>query len=236
MASLHRALLALLLLPAPVAAEDHPLDSNCYRYAVDPPAEPHFDPKCRVIGETMYIDGEIGDFMWWELRTFYPQVRRLELNSGGGIPGELAEMVAYVRARGMTTNVRKGARCMSACTLLYMAGTRRTAHRSAKFMFHGFNNQRTDFDAVYREICARDGEAACRANLEARVKDSVARTTALFERYVQLGASPELWLRYQAYDEDPDWFKHANFFKKKDWVMYAPEAAALGVVQEIVED
>lgn len=87
-----------------------------------PPEEPANLVRCNVVGETMYIDGGIDSPLIYELCDFYPKIRHIELNSYGGEVESAKTLAAMIRERGITTNVRKGAKCASACTLLFQAG------------------------------------------------------------------------------------------------------------------
>ncbi|MBK9294732.1 MAG: hypothetical protein IPM57_09860 [Oligoflexia bacterium] len=217
-----------------------PLETICYSYGyqIDPPPEPSGVPKCRVVGETMYIDGLIDSNILSELTYYHPHVKKLELNSFGGevqtyqdSVADLYKMADLIRSKGITTNVRKGARCASACTILYMAGAKRTAHPDAIFLFHGLNGGRNDFDTNFWEVCKETGTKDCNKELEEIEKIFISGTEELFKKYVELGASSLIWQEYQTHKVDPNWLKRGNFFKKFDWVMTALEAQQLNVVQ-----
>lgn len=224
-------LLLLLALPAPAM-----VDSICHPYPVDPAPEPSaLVPKCHATGDTLYFDGVVDLYSLYEIKN-HPNLKVLELNSGGGALRDIYEFVDIIRSRGIRTNVRRGARCASACTLLFMAGAERTAHPSAQFMFHGVRNGRGNFDEYIDGLCKSEGPAACERELARVGADFYGSTVQLFEAYVSLGASRELWTRYQSHEDDLDWYRKANFFKKKDWEMTAAEAQRLGVVQRLVGD
>lgn len=214
---------------------ENPIDSICYsyNYQINPPRDPASVPSCRVIGETMYVDGKIDPHLYYELRDHYPNVKKLELNSYGGEIEDVYKTADLIRKRGITTNVRKGAKCGSACTLVYMAGVNRTAHQEVKFLFHGLNNGQAAFDKFYENQCHENGKVACDQELREISADFYQGTLELFRKYIELGASPQILAIYQNFEEDPDWFKYANFFKKRDWIMTVDEAKKLGIVHEL---
>lgn len=63
-----------------------------------------------------------------------PDARVLHLNSPGGSIGEAREMAQLVRDRAMTTTIDRA--CMSACTLVFLAGKERVLVTGAELGFH----------------------------------------------------------------------------------------------------
>ncbi len=222
------------LSPLVIAAEIDRTDSICYPYSIDPvPPPTSMVPKCRVIGNTMYIDGVISpDDYLFELKQLYPEVDSLELNSEGGPIRNIYELSDYIRSRKMHTNIRKGATCSSACTLLYMAGARRTAHAEARFMFHGVNAGGQPINM--KALCEGQGIETCGKRLMEIVDDQNSSTKALFAKYVEYGASPSLWSDYMKFPLDEKWWEHGNFTRKIDWRMNPFEAARYNIVQEVI--
>jgi hypothetical protein len=217
-------------------AQEVPLDTICYPYSVTPPPEPAFTvPKCRAEGETLYIDGMVDDALISELQ-YRPGIRRIELNSYGGRLEAGFELADYIRSHGIKTHVRKGAKCGSACTLLFMAGVERSAAASVRFLFHGVRNFAGGLEAAFQQLCETEGYRKCGEWLAEQTLSFQDSTEALFRRYIELGASPALWERYRSFEEDSDWFDDANFFRKKNWIMDAREARDLGIVQILTEE
>lgn len=58
------------------------------------------------------------------------------LDSIGGDVGSAIDMAKGFRAHGVRTHVSAGGHCYSACTVLYQAGTYRTAHPDADLLYH----------------------------------------------------------------------------------------------------
>lgn len=207
--------------------------SICYNYAIEPVPSPSSQvPKCRVTGDTMYIDGSIfPDELLFEIKDLYPEVKKLQLNSHGGPIRNIEKLVEHIRYRGISTHVRKGAVCSSACTMVFMAGVRRTAAPGARFMFHGVNNGGREINI--KDFCQQQGYDQCGKKLVELVDDQRDSTRKFFEAYIALGASQNLWLNYQSFPEDPKWWEHGNFFKRQDWVMTAEEAMSYNIVQAL---
>ncbi len=67
------------------------------------------------------------EFRFFELmKTNAKSINLISLNSGGGAIDPAIEMARYIRANGLTTLLDGSrAKCASACTLLFAAGTRR---------------------------------------------------------------------------------------------------------------
>jgi hypothetical protein len=77
--------------------------------------------------------------------------KMLHLNSPGGEVFEAREMVQIVRARGLTTTTDKF--CMSACTLVFLAGRERYLAPGAQLGFHrpdAFDMSPAEIDAIER--------------------------------------------------------------------------------------
>jgi hypothetical protein len=66
--------------------------------------------------------------------TATPAVRRVRLNSGGGLLSEAVKLRELILARGLDTDSTEI--CSSACVSAYIAGRHRTLHRTARMGFH----------------------------------------------------------------------------------------------------
>jgi len=66
---------------------------------------------------------------------------RLDIDSVGGALDEAEKVIALLdelkRSVMLTTSVQHGHRCLSACVIIFMQGTRRLAGGSSSWMFHG---------------------------------------------------------------------------------------------------
>jgi len=63
-----------------------------------------------------------------------PWIKRIHLNSPGGLMDEGRKLHDLIRARHLDTYSERG--CYSACTLAFVAGKERTIHAQAKLGFH----------------------------------------------------------------------------------------------------
>src|SRR5690606_1391264 len=113
-------------------------ETACHKYVqIDPVVEPSLtNPRCRVIDDVFYLEGAVDSQILYEIKTHYPDIRRMELNSYGGEVEAALELAFLIRERNIATNLRKGAKCSSACTLLFQAGVQRTAHHSVRVLYH----------------------------------------------------------------------------------------------------
>jgi len=66
----------------------------------------------------------------------HPQITTLVLNSPGGQVQAARTLAALVQDRGLDTHVEES--CSSACTLVFMAGTRRSLGTGGRLGFHGY--------------------------------------------------------------------------------------------------
>lgn len=86
-----------------------------------------------------YLSGEITPSSPRLLRTYLvknPGVHTLILDSTGGHIYSARAMANAILTRGISTHVEK--KCYSACTLVFISGTERSAGASASFGFHGY--------------------------------------------------------------------------------------------------
>ncbi len=64
------------------------------------------------------------------------EIKRIELNSGGGKLYAAIEIAEFVRKNNLETYVGSYRLCASACTIIFQAGVKRIAHETAYFMYH----------------------------------------------------------------------------------------------------
>ena len=123
---------------------------------------------------------------------------RVELNTIGGDVQSAIAIANRLRAAKAHTHVSAGAKCFSACALVYQGGVTRSADREALFLLH------------YAVQISEDPE---RAHI-----GSIWGTVALIEAMIDLGLDAGI------YDQMPGF---------GDWLLTAPQARALGLVQYI---
>ena len=94
-----------------------------------------------------YIDGVIDKDLWFNFydRVKLGKIRTVELNSVGGYVIYAEEIAKLIRERRITTKVRNGAICLSACVLIFQSGIRRIAHKTAVFMIHSVKIEHDGF-------------------------------------------------------------------------------------------
>jgi ATP-dependent protease ClpP protease subunit len=91
-----------------------------------------------------------------------PRQLVLMLNSPGGSVEHGRDVMKLIhkvsRERAIDTHVAAGHSCASMCVPIYLVGAERTAHASAKFMFHEVRIQlRADADRAVRQILSQPG-------------------------------------------------------------------------------
>lgn len=77
----------------------------------------------------------------------YPEIRILELSSDGGVHPAALDIAAVVADYGIDTVVHD--RCESACTLIFLAGDKRTLGRGARLGFHSASWSRDNLKDYY---------------------------------------------------------------------------------------
>lgn len=207
----------------------------CHRFVVlDPVQEPALIPKCRVEADVFYLEGMITAEMVFELKYLHPQVRVLELNSFGGLVKDTYELAQLIREQKMVTRVRPGARCASACTLLFQAGVKREAHPESKFLYHGarLGSEWLNYWLDFRYQFGRERAL----NFLAREFTEVElETVKFFGQLMDYGLAPEFIQWYQSQPEDPNWFERGNFTRTQDVILPARDLQKWGVVTDLID-
>lgn len=83
-----------------------------------------------------YIDGRITKETWERFIARPSTVKTVELNSVGGYIIYAEAISKIIRERKLTTKVRNGGICLSACVLIFQSGVKRITHRTSLFMLH----------------------------------------------------------------------------------------------------
>lgn len=90
-----------------------------------------------VEDKTIYIGGSITRQVANVLLTIDPKkYSRVSLHSWGGWVQAATDIAKFIHVNKLNTYVGRDKGCYSACTIIYQAGKIRTAHKSAKFMYH----------------------------------------------------------------------------------------------------
>lgn len=194
--------------------------------------------RCKVEGDTLFIDGEINADLLKILKT-NSSINRIELNSAGGLVAESYSAAEIIRARGISTNVREGAICESACTLVFQSGKNRTAHASARFMFHGTRIGSGNIQFIMNNCSGgndpKNTLRICMKEMLRQYQTTNEETDRLMNTYVKYGASSDLVARFRKQPVDKEWFDVGNFSRRQNMVLTAAELMALklNVVQSL---
>lgn len=208
-------------------------------YAVAPvPAALGDETKCQIVGDALYVDGEINKDLGKALDQ-NPSVVRIELNSLGGDTTSTYAIAEQIRSRGIHTHVRSGAVCESACSLVFQAGSKRTASPDAIFMFHGSRIGSAEMKN-WESMCTDGNDPHSSliycAKLLLKTSDITRRQTDKFFRaFVEYGASEKFVDLLRKRPIAPDWFETGNFSRMSDWRLSASElfALELNIVQAL---
>ena len=213
--------------------------SACSTYSLEDSPESLLNSyfiKCMYKDSTLYVDGAIDGNLIYELTLNAPfPIKKLSLNSRGGLVADAFEVAAWVRDNNIETEVRENARCMSACTLIFQAGTTRRAHPTALFMYHSarFPHQ-SQAQIMYLQTCLMDMTSGCEDYIHSRAVALSRITNDLFNLYETYDATGDLRTTYFSLPEDPQWHLNGNYLRIIDWSMRAPEAMAYNIVQELI--
>lgn len=182
------------------------------------------------VGDTLFIDGEIQDIQWSQLESGeYKGVRRVVLNSFGGLVNGALELARVIRQNNIDTVVPAGGVCMSACTLVFQAGINRQAHWSSVFMYHPPRSSRVGM-VNFNDYCEENGEQACKQREQEYLGSARDTAEKFYAHYEALGADPGLTTLLMNMPEEPEeaWREDGNWFKKVDLVFAAdPDAEVI---------
>ena len=234
-----KVLFFLILLTVRIAAAQ---ESYCIDYGDKGVKDANAYP-CMKSGETLYINGDMHfSIIYYELTTYDPErkIKRVELNSPGGNINEIERVVEVVRGRGLATHVRGDSICMSACTMFYQAGVKRTAQKSAQFLYHTVRNNHAA-GKVFSESCVKNGEEWCH-NERVRIRQELQRSTDIFfAQLEELGLHSSLWRdflalpQFTSVSDIAEQEAKGNFLLMPNLLLTAEQALKYGAVQEIVE-
>lgn len=193
--------------------------------------------RCMRKGDTFYLDGAVDENLIFELRDFATQkITKIFLNSPGGLVHQAFEAAEFIRENNIETFIRDGARCSSACTLLFQAGVKRYAHPSAKLMFHSVRNLPKSQEKIdYIKECIDTPTDNCLEEFSRKIKTLRSDTDLLFDLYAEYDISPNFYDKYKSLEDDPLWYLSGNYLKTKDWELSARESMDYNIVQELME-
>jgi len=104
------------------------------------PPPPDFDLQVSSDGTEIQFEGRV-DFgltaAMRELVAQHPTIKRMTLESRGGVISEARGAVTVLRAHGIATHVE--AHCASACALIFAGGATRTLAPEAQLGLHGYS-------------------------------------------------------------------------------------------------
>lgn len=123
-------------------------------------------PRFNIDGERLIFNGDVERDEYdgidhvdaQELRKLLrdnPNIKILEINSDGGVGPAALEMAVAVTDSGIDTLVTEN--CVSACTLIFLAGENRTLARGARLGFHSGSWARDTMKDYYDEMREANG-------------------------------------------------------------------------------
>lgn len=185
----------------------------------------------KIHGDTLVIEGKIDshiyDFFSFEYRKV-KSLKKVSLNSFGGSTSWGLLIGEKIQELGLGTHIEEGNFCASACLFLFGSGAKRTAHESVWLGVHGarisgsmiIEFQNNCFDIIdSTTFMLNEKKPACPDFLDRWYELSFNATEEGFDLIENAGVSSKLRTDYYAMDDDPEWFKFSNIFKKPDLVL-----------------
>ncbi len=106
-------------------------------------------------GQELELSGDIDPGMTDALTdslSKHPTVRRIRLDSGGGLLEEAEDAASLIHAHRLDTVVSTG--CSSACTVIFVAGIHRRLDTTGQLGFHALQSARPDADIYFEQSIA----------------------------------------------------------------------------------
>lgn len=199
----------------------------------------------RIEGDVLRIEGlidsHIYDFLSYEAAQL-KKVSVIELNSLGGSHEWGLEIAKKIQSLHVTTRLKPGNYCASACVFLFAAGQNREAAQGTWFGIHGARlgvGYKTNFVG----LCFIDLEGGasqfvpkkkgCQEFLNHWYDISMKATLDAFTLMESNGVLAKLRETYFAMPDDPDWADAMNVVRKPDWVLQSTEALQYNLVTEV---
>jgi hypothetical protein len=199
-----------------------------------------------IIGDTLFIDGTIDshiyDFLSYAGSELKP-VKFVELNSLGGNNDWGLQIAQKIKDLKLTTKLKSGKFCASACTYIFAAGFNRQAERGTWLGIHGARLG-AGYTTTFQGLCFVDLEGGvtkfmpelkgCQSFLANWYEVSLKATLDAFALMESNGVSAQLRLTYFAMPDADDWQGQLNVVRKPDWPLNAEDAVKYNLVTEII--
>jgi ATP-dependent protease ClpP protease subunit len=191
---------------------------------------------CYVVGDTLIVEGVIGEVTLEALRSPKNNIKKVYLNSPGGNTNIANVAAVYIRQNRIETYLAENSICASSCTLVYQAGITRSAYPRSRLLYHcvGLGGFAT---MIFAQSCGTDLNnltPSCAKDLQDFQDSSTIGTEKHFEQYLDYD-SADMFRFLMGQPDDKNWFEQGNFCKKKV-IISAEESMKLNVVQKLIYD
>lgn len=188
-----------------------------------------------------YLDSHVYDFISYEAVAL-KKVRVVELNSFGGNARWSMDVANKLKALNITTRLKKGSVCASACTYLFSAGVTREAEAGTWFGVHGARLG-AGYTTTFMGVCFVDldddssqfmpNKKGCQDFLKNWYVVAMQMTNDAFDLMESNGVSPEMRKTYFEMPDDPAWPGEMNVIRKPNWTLTAEEAVKFNFVTDL---
>lgn len=199
-----------------------------------------------IEGDTLFIEGRIDshiyDYLMYEA-VAVKKVKFIELNSFGGNNDWGLETARKIKELGVTTRLREGKFCASACVYLFAAGISRQAEKQTWLGIHGARLG-AGYTSTFQGLCFIDlddetsqffpKKKDCQSFLDHWYAITLNATLEAFHFMESSGVSPRLWETYFNMPDDENWPLELNVLRKPDWPITAEEALSYQLVTDLI--
>lgn len=200
-----------------------------------------------IDGDTVTFEGRIDihlfDFLEEEADSL-KDVKYLSLNSYGGNPKWALEIAAKLQSLNITTIVKTGNVCESACVFLFAMGKDRIMEKDTQLSIQGarlsgsyaMDFTKKCFNDVDNGILKyNEKKKGCKDFLKNWYDLSIEATNTAFDLMEKAGVASETRQFYFSLPDDPKWPQHLNVLKKPDWKVDTATALKYNLATEVRE-
>ncbi len=239
--------------PAQIPSNSAPSTPSQSNGCLGDPSTPATTPcltksKNILKGKILFVEGVIDKSLY----DFFNEIltrdgnfavfEKIEFNTNGGdLSSEffyVYQVAEWIRGANIATNVREGAVCLDTCTILFQAGTGRSAHKDAIFRMQSPRNP--ELKATFDKACLGqtfpEGDpriAMCDALKAAWESSCENQTIAWLSYVISMDADPKIFSIYQMQSKDPDWISSGNCNGYLPWTFSALDAKEFNIVQQV---
>lgn len=200
-----------------------------------------------IEGDTLTFEGRIDshlfDYLSEEAESL-KDVKYLSLNSYGGNTTWAIDIAAKIQSLNITTLIKKGNVCASACVYLFAASKNRVMEKNTQLVVEGARLPGS-FSMDFTKMCFKnvdngvlkfnEKKKGCKEFLTNWYDLSLNASNTAFDIMEKAGVASEARQFYFSLPDDPKWPENLNVLKKPKWTVDTTTALQYGFATKISE-